>query len=948
MTIATTHSQIFEMDGRHHLTVVGDSIDVFLTRTEAGSQRRFHLCTLRQNDVFPSFDSATLESWKLIGVPYKGATLQPLETSEALPPARLVASLESLGHGLLEATESLTGLPLPTDETVTLTATETYQLNFPALISFQQPVQVAIDHVRLTIPAPGGVLSTPSHLSFSVSDEVQAVITPLTATAIADAHHSVEEALSALSLFAGMVISHRLGLIARDDATLVQRMSHLAEDTRKNHTRSRLQLFRTTELNKGLFDHIERNQPNLSWALALVGRVQNIAFTVPPDASSAASDNALIDHVCSSSGTRFREVALKGEWWKHDNGVLLVRYGEQGPWAVVKPGFLGGNSLYLQDQDHPTPVDEALATKLHSFGFTFYPPLPSRPIKMKDVLKLGVHGNWGMLLAIIGVSMMTGLLGLISPRAMGYLVDTVLPAADVGNLWLLAGLLIIVGVASTAIGIYSSTLVVRLESKVGNVVQSAVWDRVLRLPLTFLRQYSTGDLAQRIGSINQIRHQLSVPTMQALLGGIFSIFNFFILFAYSVKLALVALVLAVFTGIVSTVLGIFKLQSDRKLNSISAEISNFEFQTLLGISRVRVSSAETRFFGRWAQLFKDYRQFTYRSEFILNIEHTYFQVFPLITTGLFMFFMSQELVQQAGPTISAGQYVAFTAAFGVFFGGMTHVVETLLSLIRLVPTYQSAKPILDAMPESTDSAANPGQLRGDISVSNVSFKYGDGPLILDDVNLHIKPGEYVALVGPSGSGKSTLFRLLLGFERPLSGSINYDGQDLSILNMGLLRRQLGVVLQNGKLIAADIYENIVGSARLPLERAMEAARMVGLDADLAKMPMGIHTVISDGSSTLSGGQRQRILIARAIVNRPKVLYFDEATSALDNVTQAVVTTSLDRMSVTRVVIAHRLSTIVNADRIIVLAGGKIVQEGTYQELNAQPGLFKDMVDRQEA
>ena len=945
MTIDIAHSQTFEIDGQHDVTVVGDSIDVFLTRINTDSQRRFHLCTLRDQDVFPAFDANSLEQWQLIGVPYKGARLQPLDTATALSSARLVSSLEALGKALLQETESLTGLPVQTNDTVILAPTETYQLNFPALLAFAASAEVAVDDVRLAIPAPGGSLSLPSHLTFAVSEEVPVVVTPLAAVDTTDVTH---DARAALSRFAGMVISHRVGQISRDEAALVHRMSRVAEQNRSHHTRSRLQLFRTTELRKGQFDDIDRHQPNLAWALAMLGRVQNIVFTVPADVSTAGSDNALIDHVCSSSGTRFREVALKGDWWKHDNGVLLVRSGEQGPWAVVKPGFLGGNRLYLQDQEHPIEVDERAATQLHSFAFSFYPPLPSRPIQMKDVLKLGLHGNWSMLLAIIGVSMLTGLLGLISPRAMGYLVDTVLPAADVGNLWLLAGLLVLVGVASTAIGIYSSTLIVRMESKIGNVVQSAVWDRVLRLPLTFLRQYSTGDLAQRISSINQIRHQLSVPTMQALLGGIFSIFNFFILFAYSLKLAIVALVLAVFTGIVSAVLGMFKLQSDRKLIRITADISNFEFQTLLGISRVRVSSAETRFFGRWVQLFKSYRQFTYRGEFILNIEHTYFQVFPLIATGLFMFFMSQELVQKSGSTITAGQYVAFTAAFGVFFGGMTHVVETLLSLIRLIPIYQSAKPILDAIPESSESAANPGQLRGDISVSNVSFKYGDGPLILDDVSLHIKPGEYVALVGPSGSGKSTLFRLLLGFERPLSGSVNYDGQDLSTLNMGLLRRQLGVVLQNGKLIAADIYENIVGSARLPLERAMEAARMVGLDGDLAKMPMGIHTVISDGSSTLSGGQRQRILIARAIVNRPKVLYFDEATSALDNVTQAVVTSSLDRMSATRVVIAHRLSTIINADRIIVLAGGKVVQEGTYQSLSTQPGIFKDMVDRQEA
>jgi len=296
--------------------------------------------------------------------------------------------------------------------------------------------------------------------------------------------------------------------------------------------------------------------------------------------------------------------------------------------------------------------------------------------------------------------------------------------------------------------------------------------------------------------------------------------------------------------------------------------------------------------------------------------------------------------------MSAGNYIAFNAAFGAFFGGLSGMVHTALTLLNLVPVYERAKPILHAVPEANNNLPDPGELQGEIEVANVSFEYSPGLPVLKIVSFVLNPGEYVALVGPSGSGKSTLLRLMLGFENPTAGSIRYDGQDMTTVDVGALRRQLGVVLQSGKLMSGDIFSNIVGITNLTQDDAWEAARMVGLDTDIEQMPMGMFTVISDGASTFSGGQRQRIMIARAVVHRPRILFFDEATSALDNRTQAIVTQSLDRMKSTRVVIAHRLSTVVNADRIIVLDQGEIVQDGRYAELIAQPGLFQELARRQ--
>jgi ABC-type bacteriocin/lantibiotic exporter with double-glycine peptidase domain len=251
------------------------------------------------------------------------------------------------------------------------------------------------------------------------------------------------------------------------------------------------------------------------------------------------------------------------------------------------------------------------------------------------------------------------------------------------------------------------------------------------------------------------------------------------------------------------------------------------------------------------------------------------------------------------------------------------------------------------LPEVSETNKHPSELQGAIEVSHLKFRYqADGPLVVRDVSLAARPGEFVAIVGPSGSGKSSLFRLLLGFERPESGAIYYDAQDLAGLDAQAVRQQMGVVIQNARVASGSIFDNIIGSAPLTIDDAWEAARGAGLAEDISQMPMGMYTIVSEGGGNLSGGQRQRLLIARAIVRKPRIFLFDEATSALDNRTQAKVSRTLEALQSTRIVIAHRLSTIVNADRIFVMEKGVLVQIGSYRELADQEGLFRALVKRQ--
>jgi len=279
---------------------------------------------------------------------------------------------------------------------------------------------------------------------------------------------------------------------------------------------------------------------------------------------------------------------------------------------------------------------------------------------------------------------------------------------------------------------------------------------------------------------------------------------------------------------------------------------------------------------------------------------------------------------------------------------ITQLQLVIPNLSQIKPLLESVKPILEEVPEMEDKAPQVEDLFGGIEVSGLSFRYQeDGPMILDDLSLKIEPGEYVGIVGKSGCGKSTLIRLLLGFEQPLSGGIYYDNYDLAKVDKASLRRKIGCCLQSGSLFTGDLFHNITVTAPWAThEDAWEALRMASLEDDVRKMPMGLFTLVSEGGGGLSGGQKQRILIARALISKPDILFFDEATSALDNIAQKAVSDNLDELMCTRVVIAHRLSTIRHCDRIIVLDKGKIAEEGTFEELMENKGLFYEMSLRQ--
>lgn len=675
-----------------------------------------------------------------------------------------------------------------------------------------------------------------------------------------------------------------------------------------------------------------------------LGHAAGISFQLPAAALAEQPGHDRLAEIAEASRVRRRRVALQGRWWREVSVPMLGFRKSDGAPVVLLPSRRG---CLLQPPEGGAAlvVDEARAAELDGFAWTFYRGLGAAAPGVLGLLRFGSRGVLGDYLMVVAMGVAIGLIGLATPLATGVLFDSVIPGAERDQLLQLGLALLAAAFGSSLFEAARGFAALRAEGRLDLAVQAAIWDRLVRLPATFFRGHSAGDLAVRANGIDTILRIVSGGTLTTLMSAVFSSFNLLLLFYYHAGLALLALLLVAFAVAVTVSLGLVRLRHERHLAAAEGRISGQVLQLLGGIARLRAFGAEARAFHAWATNYGQQQAHAFRARIAGGVLDVFNSAFPTLANMLLFGAIALYLSDER--SFGTGQFMAFNAAFGALLSAMLSATTTLMGILNVVPIYERARPILETTPEITEARAHPGALRGDIEVSHVSFAYGtDSPLVLSDLDLRIRAGEFVAIVGASGSGKSTLLRILLGFEQPTQGLVYYDRQNLAELDPGAVRRQLGVVLQNGQLMSGDIFGNIVGSSPLTLDDAWLAAERAGIADDIRAMPMGMHTVVSEGGSTLSGGQRQRLMIARAIVHRPRILFFDEATSALDNQTQALVSRSLAEMNVTRIVIAHRLSTIVHADRILVMDGGRIVQSGSYEELLGSEGLFAELARRQ--
>lgn len=637
-----------------------------------------------------------------------------------------------------------------------------------------------------------------------------------------------------------------------------------------------------------------------------------------------------------------RKVVLEADWFCNDCGGLVGKIDEEIVACVL--GRNGKYQLYRTGDGSVQILTAELAKQISPQAYSIGRTLPMKSLSKKDVLHFCKKSILSADMIPMAVLTLTcALIGVLLPTLNQMIYDDYIPLGNAGNLAQMCVVMLSFMVGNVFFSIVKNLFNFRVTSRVGNELQNAVYHRLFHLPESFFRDYDSADLGRRVMNVGSVANQITNATLIAGISSLFSLVYLIRMCSYSGKLSWIGVGMYLIYTLL--VVGLTSLTHKREaaIAQADGEASSKLYQYLNGVDKIRMAGVEERALLSYMQPYTRQQAEKIKVNRIVSAK----EAISCVKSAIFSMILYLIIVKSE-IDLSIGSFVAFTTAFGSFAGALESLVAQLLNLYQEKEIVSRFWPVFQAVPEDDETKEVPGEITGSITLEHVNFAYGrDGKNVLNDLSLNIRPGEYVGIVGSSGCGKSTLLKLLLGFETPQSGIVMVDGKDLRSIDKGAYRRQLGVVLQNGKLISGSIYENITITApHVNMERVNEVIDQVGLRRDISQMPMGIHTMLSESCNTISGGQQQRILIARAIVGSPKILVFDEATSALDNITQAAVSSNLDKMNVTRIVVAHRLSTIKNCDRILVLKDGSVAEEGSYEVLMARKGLFYQLANRQ--
>ena len=675
-------------------------------------------------------------------------------------------------------------------------------------------------------------------------------------------------------------------------------------------------------------------------AIEEILKFYNVKQREVPDSVKGLNDR--LEYLLRPHGIMRRNINLEKGWYKDSIGAVLGTRKDDGSIVAFIPKGLSGYVYF----DAPTGKWVKLSKKTEALfedeGICFYKPFPLTKLTVRTLMRyiLNTLSTADFVLVILA-TLAVSLIGLLSPKLNNLLMGTIVESESMRLLFGITIFMVCVTISSLLIRAVKTLIMTRINTKMDLSVQAATMMRVLSLPADFFKQYSAGELSSRAQYIQSLCSMLISTVLNTGLTSIFSLIYVSQIFEYAPALVVPSLLIIFTTILFSLITTFYQMKYSKKQMEIAAEESGMSYALITGVQKIRLSGAEKRAYARWSKLYAKQVELTYNPPMFLRANGAFSSIISL-TGALVMYFMSV----QSG--VSVADYYAFNTAYGMVSGAFMSLAGIATTIAQFKPILEMAKPIMDAVPEVSEGKLVIDRLSGGIELNNVSFRYNENmPLVVDNLSLKIRPGQYVAIVGATGCGKSTLMRIMLGFEKPGKGAVYYDGKDLSGIDLKSLRRKIGVVMQNGKLFQGDIFSNITISApQLSMDEAWEAAEMAGIAEDIRRMPMGMHTIISEGSGGVSGGQRQRLMIARAIAPKPKILMFDEATSALDNLTQKIVSDSLDKLKCTRIVIAHRLSTIRQCDRITYLEKGQIVEDGTYDDLIAKNGKFAELVERQ--
>ncbi len=597
------------------------------------------------------------------------------------------------------------------------------------------------------------------------------------------------------------------------------------------------------------------------------------------------------------------------------------------------------DEMVNQHQDTDEKMKRLLLhNNFHRLDRTF----PARPLHAKDLLRFGMESvNRVDVFYVLLLGLVVTLIGMLTPYLAKQVYDEIIPSGTLEDLPPVLGILIGASIGAVMFSLTRDLVLMRIQQKVETSLQAAMMERTYAMPPTFFRRYPSGDMSNRVMSMTY----LSQTFTQGIVSNLFTLLFSFIYFYQVIYYAKALLPYCLLVMLANILFMVWEYWMQRREDSMylprQSTLQGLLFSIFSGIKKIKTSGSEVRAFSKWAKAYRDSRPSAY-TDFLGRFSQP---VSGFISVAGMALIYYQTVEKQ----VPLSDFMAFTVAFGLVSAGFMSMTSIVPSIATAQSLYALVKPVLEEVPETYEESHPVTSLSGSIEVHNLSFRYAkDTPFVLKNFNLKIRPGEYVGIVGKSGCGKSTLIRLLLGFDKAESGSIFYDSYNMEKVNKRALRQRVGTCVQDGELFSGSILSNITITAPWATEEdAWEAVRLAALDKDIEKMPMKMQTVLSEGGSNISGGQRQRLLIARALVNKPSILFFDEATSALDNINQKIVSDNLSTLKCTRICVAHRLSTIMHCDRIVVIDGGKVAEEGTYQELIEKKALFYQLVKQQQ-
>ena len=931
------------------------AVDLFLIEIQDGVEQAApqHLLRCESGDVLPGVapdaqDQATTLSLIAKGLP--GTLLKRLPASK-LSEAHPIELAEQIDGWLTAMTDTLARFTDPIPRPTALAEPSMAQALDPCTLSVRRGV------VWVSGPSSGASVFMDIFDQAELAEEsgAQEALVPLTrtswltlfdeSTVLGQSTESLAREgrlLPALAFFHSVAfnlerLNRRLAVV--DDANLERERT---TSRRTAEIGARARLFNIYDLPTG---PDSAGDTALGDALQIIGRHQGFRFKIPERSGPSESPIGLVD-VLDASGVRARRVRLdaEGGWWRGDSNALLAFRAEDGQPVALLPGVFGRYREIDPITKSSVRVTANRAAALAQEAWMFYRPLPPGTVKPADLRDIALRGSGGDLVRLVAAGLPGGLIKLLPALALGFVAHQVVVGGSVGALYAVAVALAGFGLLGALLHLLQSTAMMRLEGRSASRLEAAFWDRLIRLPPSVLHRQPAGDLAMSGMTFQNLRDGLQGVVADSLLSLIFLLPVFAVIAFYDATLGVIALAFSLASLLVAAALGLRQIAPHGRMISAVRRVTGRLFQIIGGIAKLRVENAEGSAFAIWA---KDYRE-QKRAELKLGALEGHSRAFgaalPFLAGGALLF----AVATTGDRNVPVGDFLVVYTVFIAFQSAIARLGESFGTIAATLPAFEQMRPLLAVVPEADVEGEPVDHLGGEVLFDRISFRYDpDGPLILDDVTIRARPGEFVAIAGESGAGKSTLFRLALGFDRPAAGAVYYDGRDLRHLNLKQVRRQIGAVPQSVGLHPQDIWDNIVAHHEgTTVDEVWQAARRAEIEGEIKAMPMGMMTMVGASGSVLSGGESQRITIARSLIGTPRVMLLDEATNWLDNESQADVMQNLALLTSTRIVIAHRLSTLEQADRIYVMQAGKVVQSGTFDELMAVDGVFKELVRRQ--